>query len=236
MNLKATRGVSILLMSFFLLLLFVPLTVSLAQDINPQAIISGSIQQGDWYEQWNQPGTMYCPNNTQRFITATSEHFRLTAPAGEQTISIYYETSRITLYLVRASNGNYVYSNESSWWVHLLEVTRLSATQMSVYSTYYAKDGNCTLNNFATWSFSSAPPVPTTPPQNQTCIVTPVSVVVNKRSGPGLNYAILGQLLPYTSAIVINVSYDTQGRRWWFLADNTWVSGVVTIATGNCPN
>jgi hypothetical protein len=231
MNLRRIGGRKFLLkLAVLFLLLLVSSPAVLAQDVNPQAVIPGSIQQGTWFEQWNQSGRLTCPNNAQRFITATNEAFTLSAPVGEQTLSIFYNTSRIRLYLARSMFGTYVHTSESSWWVHLIEVSVLSPTQMSVVSTFYAKDGTCTLTNQATWTFSSAPPPPTG------CTVRPASVAVNKRSGPGLFYSVVGQLQPNTSATVISVAYDVQGRRWWGLSDNTWVSSVVTIAQGSCPS
>jgi hypothetical protein len=217
-----------LLMIGFVLVFFYLGTTAFAQEINPQAVIPGSIQQGTWYEQWDQAGTVYCPNNSQRNITTTSEAFTLTAPSGEETLSITYSSSRISLFLARSSNGTYVSTNERGWWVHLVEVTPVSPTQMIVLSRFYAKDGSCTLSNRATWSFTGTSP--------QTCTLRPSSVAVNKRSGPGTNYAILGRLLPNTTATVINVGYDTQGTRWWLLSDNTWVSSLHTIVQGNCPS
>lgn len=212
-----------------ILALLIPQVRVSAQEINPQLVMPGSIQPGNWYEQWNQTGTLYCPNNPQRFITTTSEPFTLSATAAEQVLSVSYGTSRVQIYLTRASNGSFVYTNATNGWVHLLEVTPISPSQMSVQSTFRAIDGSCTLTNQATWSFTG-----TTPPA-QTCTVYPAGVAVNKRSGPGLNYRILGQLLPNTTAGVINVAYDAQGRRWWQLTDYTWVSSVVTVAQGNCP-
>ncbi|MEP7294258.1 MAG: SH3 domain-containing protein, partial [Chloroflexota bacterium] len=118
-----------------------------------------------------------------------------------------------------------------------IEVTRYSPTQMGVASTFYAKDGSCTLSNSATWSFASSSPQPQPPPPQSGCTVTPISSVsvLNKRSGPGLNYSVVGQLLRGSYASVTNVSYDTQGRRWWLLSDNAWVSAAYTTAQGSCP-
>jgi hypothetical protein len=228
MHLRLTSAVlSAPIVGILVLFLFFPITVSDAQDISPQAAIPGSIQPGAWVEQWTQPGTTYCPNNRQRFITATNESFTLSAPSGEATISVSYNTSRVSLYLARTTSGNYVSTSANNWWVHLLEATPLSPTQMALVSTFYAKDGSCTLTNYATWSFSSAP--------SQTCTVTPTSSSLNKRSGPGLNFPIVGQLGRNATATVINVAYDGQGRRWWLLSDNSWVSAAYTNAQGNCP-
>lgn len=215
-----------------LVLLFLLPFASFAQDIRPQAIIVGGIQQGNWFEQWNQTGTMYCPNNRQRFVTASNEAFLLSAPPGEETLTVAYATSRQTIYLARTSYGNYVNTSQSSWFVHLLEATVLSPTQMSVTSTFYSRDGSCTLVNYATWSYTGAPQPP---PQPQGCTVRTTGGTVNKRLGPGLNYAIVGKLPPNTAAQVSAAGYDNQGNRWWMLIDNTWVSGAYTVAQGNCP-
>lgn len=232
MNRRITRG--LLLFSMIVLLFGGSLTAVVAQDIQPEAIISGSLLQGTWYEQWNQGGTLYCPNNGSRYITTTSESFTLSAPATEEVLSIAYQTSRVNVTLARSSGGSYVYTNTRSWYVHLMEVTRVSATQMNVVSRFYALDGSCTLTNSAIWTYTGSPQ-PTPPPPGSMCVARPLSVAVNKRMGPGLNYMILGQLLPGTSATVIGSSYDAQGRLWWQLADYTWVSSVVTVAQGNCP-
>jgi hypothetical protein len=227
------KAIFIPLLGVLVLLFILPFT-AFAQDIRPQAIISGSVQQGNWYEQWNQTGTMYCPNNRQRFVSASNEAFVLSAPPGEAILSVAYQTSRQTIFLARSSYGTYVYTSPSNQWVQLLEASVISSTQMSVTSTFYAKDGSCTLVNYATWSFTGSPQ-PQPQPQPQTCTVRANGVTVNKRIGPGLNYTIVGKLPPNTTATVISVGYDNQGSRWWFLADNTWVSGAFTIATGNCP-
>lgn len=216
------------------LLLSVSAAPTFAQDISPQAIISGSLQQGTWYEQWDQAGTIYCPNNTSRYVTITSEPFTLTAPFNEDVLSIAYQTSRITLTLGRSSVGTYVATTDRNWYIHVIEVTRISTTQMSVSSRFLAKDGGCTLSNRATWSFTGVTPPPPPPPSG--CTLYPASVTVNKRLGPGLNFSILGQLLPGQSAAVIGTSFDVQGRRWWQLADTTWVSSRVTIVQGVCPS
>lgn len=220
-----------LLKGLLVLMLLIPISTTFAQDIAPLAAVGGSIQQGTWYEQWNGPGTIYCPNSNQRFITTTSEAFTLSAPAGEAVLSVSYNSSRLTLFLARAANGSYVYTNANNWWVHLFQATPVSPNQMSIVSTFYAKDGSCTLTNSATWSFSGSPQPPPT-----TCTVTPTSAVLNKRSGPGLNYPVLGQIRRGQFATVTNVAYDNQGRRWWFLSDNTWVSAAFTTSQGNCPN
>ena len=220
---------------FILVMLFIFPFTSFAQDIRPQSIIVGSIQQGNWFEQWNQTGTMYCPNNRQRFVTASNEAFTLSAPPGEETLSVAYQTSRQTIYLARTGFGNYVSTTVSNQWIYLLEATVISSNQMSVTSRFYSRDGSCTLTNYATWSFTGAPqPIPTQP-QPQGCTVRTTGGTVNKRIGPGLNYTIVGRLNPNTSATVISVGYDNSGNRWWFLADNTWVSGAFTIASGICP-
>ncbi len=222
------------------LLLVFPISSAFAQEIQPLAAIGGSIQQGSWYEQWDQSGTAYCPNNRQRFITTTSEPFTLSAPFGEETLSVAYNTSRITINLARTSYGTYVYTSQNNWFVHLLEVTLLSPTQMVVNATFYAKDGNCRLNNRAVWSFSGViQPPPTLPPQppppSQGCTVRPLSLIVNKRLGPGTNYPIVGKFQPGMTATVSAAGYDNQGARWWMLTDNTWVISTYTVAQGNCP-
>lgn len=229
------RTVISLITGMLLLMLLAPTSATFAQDVSPQAAIGGSVQQGSWYEQWYNAGTVYCPNNNQRFITVTSEPFTLTTLANENLLRINYSNSRLTKYLVRSNNGVYVYTETNNWWVHLFQATVVSPSQMSVVSTFFAQDGSCTLNNGATWSFSGAPQ-PQPPPPTTGCTVTPNVNALNKRSGPGLNYQILGQLRRGEYASVSTVSYDTQGRRWWFLTDNSWVSAAYTIASGNCPN
>lgn len=234
MNPRLQRRLFInLLKGLLVLMLVVPVSAAFAQDFSPQAAIGGSIQQGSWYEQWNQGGTVYCPNNNQRFITVTSEPFTLSAPAGEAVIRINYSNSRITKWLARSNNGGYVFTETTNWYVHLFQVTPVSPSQMNVVSTFYAQDGSCTLTSNATWSFSGAPQPP---PPTTGCSVTPNVNALNKRSGPGVNYQILGQLRRGQFASVTNVAYDNSGQRWWFLSDNTWVSASYTIASGNCPN
>ncbi|MEP7292735.1 MAG: hypothetical protein ABI835_13215, partial [Chloroflexota bacterium] len=122
----ASPIVFVSVIGLLVLMLLAPFTTAFAQDTGPsaQAAIGGSIQQGSWYEQWNQSGTIYCPNNSQRFITTTSEAFTLSAAPGEAALFISYSTSRVNLYLIRSASGNYVYSETSNWWVHLIEVTR----------------------------------------------------------------------------------------------------------------
>lgn len=223
--------------------LLVPFT-AFAQDIRPQFAIPGSIQQGQWYEQWDRPGTVYCANDRQRFITTSSEGFTLSAPFTEDTLSVAYNASRTSVNLARTSFGSYVYTGQNNRWVQLLEVTRLSSTQMTVNSTFFAKDGSCTLVNRATWSFAGIVQQPTpqpTRPQPQptpvyACYVQTTGGTVNRRSGPGLNYTVLGKLTPGVTAGVFGAGYDSQGNRWWKLVDNSWISSLYTIARGSCPN
>lgn len=203
-------------------------SATLAQDVGSQATMPGSIQAGTWQEEWNQPGTSYCPNNRQRYVTSTNERFTLSTPPGEGTLSVAYETSRVNLYLARTTDGRFVHTRADNEWVHLLDVTRITPSQMLVISTFYAQDGSCTLSNSATWTLVS--------PATQTCTVTPISLTLNKRTGPGLNYPVVGQLRPNTSATAIARAYDQQGRPWWQLADSSWVSANYTRAQGTCPS
>jgi hypothetical protein len=230
-----TKAVIVPLLTIFVFVLLAPFTV-LAQDVSPLAAIGSGIQPGLWYEQWNQTGTMYCPNNRQRFVTTTSEAFNLSVPFSEEILMVDYSTSRQTVNLARTSYGNYVATSPSSQWVHLLDVTRFSPTQMSVTSTFYSRDGSCTLTNQASWYYTGQQqPQPTQPPQPQGCTVRTTGVTLNKRIGPGLNYAIVGKLQPGVYAQVNAAGYDNQGTRWWMLTDNTWVSGAYTVAQGSCP-
>jgi hypothetical protein len=233
------KALVVSLFSLFVLVVFAPFTV-LAQDVSPLSTFGGSIQQGVWYEQWNQNGTMYCPNNRQRFVTSSSEAFNLSAPFSEETLSVAYSASRQTVNLARTSVGNYVATSQNNLWVQLLEVTRFSPTQMTATSTFYAKDGTCTLINQASWSFTGQqqpPPQPTQPPppQPNVCTVRPLSLTVNKRLGPGTNYQIIGKLFPGNVATVSAAGFDNQGARWWMLTDNSWVSAAYTVAQGPCP-
>ena len=233
----AGRKSFISIVGFLVLMLVLPATAAFAQDISQQAAFPGSIQQGNWFEQWNQPGTMFCPNNNGRSITTTNEGFTLSATNGEGILSIAYSTSRVNMTLARTGSGNYVATNISNQWVHLVEATRISAQQMSVVSTFYSRDGSCTLSNGAVWSITSGQPQPQPPPSNSCTVTTGSGVsVLNKRSGPGVNFGIVGQLLRGQIATVINVAYDNAGRRWWMLSDNSWVSASYTSSQGPCPN
>lgn len=232
---RMSKAVLVPLFSMFVVMLLAPFTV-FAQQAQPLSSFGGSFQQGAWYEQWNQTGTMSCPNDRNRFVTASNEAFNLSAPFSEETLNVAYNASRQTVNLARTSYGNYVATSQNNLWVHLLDVTRVSPTQMSVISTFYAKDGSCTLSNRAAWSFTGQQPQPTQqPPQPQGCTVRTVGVTVNKRLGPGLQYAIVGKLQPGTVAQVNAAGFDNQGNRWWMLTDNSWVSGSYTIAQGPCP-
>jgi hypothetical protein len=227
----SSRVVAALMMGILAFALMVPISVSFAQDIGAQASIPGSIQQGSWFEQWNQPGTAYCPNNQQRFITSSNEPFTLSVPAGEGFINVAYATSRLNITLARTTVGNYVYTNQTNQWVHLIEANRVSPTQMSIVSTFYARDGSCTLVNNATWSFSQQSP----PPAPTGCIISPTTSAVNKRSGPGVNFGIVGRLFAGNTATAVSAAFDASGTKWWQLSDNTWVSGAFTSAQGTCP-
>jgi hypothetical protein len=230
-----------LLFSIVVLVLLVPFT-AFAQDIRPQVAIPGGIQQGQWYEQWERPGTVYCANDRQRYITSSSEAFTLSAPFTEDTLSVAYNASRTNVNLARTSVGTYVYTGQNTRWVQLLEVTRVSPIQMSVNSTFYAKDGSCTLVNRAIWSFAGVQQQPTPQPTRPqptpvyACYVQTTGGTVNRRSGPGLNYTVVGRLQAGVTAGVLGAGYDSQGNRWWKLADNSWISSLYTIARGSCPN
>ncbi len=233
----ASRKSLMSVIGLLVFMLMLPVSAAFAQDFSPQAAFPGGIQQGNWYEQWNQPGTMFCPGNSGRSITTTNEAFTLSAVANENILTIAYSTSRVNMTLGRSSVGTYVATNISNQWVHVVEATRLSAQQMSVVSTFHSRDGSCTLTNVASWTFTSGQPQPQPPPTTG-CTVTPASgvSVLNKRSGPGMNYSVVGQLLRGQFASVVNVSYDNAGRRWWLLSDNGWVSASYTSSQGVCPS
>lgn len=56
---------------------------------------------------------------------------------------------------------------------------------------------------------------------------------INKRTGPGTNYEIAGQLQPNQQIQAIGQT-SVDGYLWWKLADNTWVRGDLVNSNGEC--
>ena len=57
---------------------------------------------------------------------------------------------------------------------------------------------------------------------------------VNRRAGPGTNFASMGQLIPGNNMEVIGQAPDPGGIRWWQLEDESWVREDVVTVLGAC--
>ncbi len=58
--------------------------------------------------------------------------------------------------------------------------------------------------------------------------------IVNKRTGPGTNFDINGQLETGTVTNAVGQARGASGFRWWLLEDGTWVREDVVEAKGDC--
>lgn len=66
-----------------------------------------------------------------------------------------------------------------------------------------------------------------------TCAVS-VGNTVNKRSGPGTDFDVAGQLTASDSYNANGQTTGADGYVWWRLTDNSWVRSDVVITTGEC--
>lgn len=69
------------------------------------------------------------------------------------------------------------------------------------------------------------------------CSVVTAGNAVNRRSGPGTEYGVLGTFVVGEAPVVVTgFAADTTGQQWWQLEDGSWVRGDVVIASGPCDN
>jgi hypothetical protein len=197
-----------------------------AQDDNPEiesAIIGNTIQSGIWLEQWVQEGTRYC-SNSDNSITATNEPFLLSTLAEGEVFNVRYRFTNLDITPVSVSAGKYVWTDSNSEGTQRFVVTVNSPIQMSVVSTFFAKDDTCQIDNYATWFFSSSADV---------CAIW-ANGNVTTHYGPGNNYQVAGQLPHLNWAPQASQAYDSRNQLWLQLLDNRWVQSRTVVRVGNC--
>ncbi len=86
---------------------------------------------------------------------------------------------------------------------------------------------NCAVNNM--WVYQLAAAV-----EPGACQITSTGGTVNKRSGAGVNFEIVGQLAFNASAVATGQASGSDGLTWWLLDDGGWVREDVVDAQGAC--
>ncbi len=67
------------------------------------------------------------------------------------------------------------------------------------------------------------------------CVAFTINTV-NRRSGPGTNYAVKGILDEWETRQIFGQKTGTDGFIWWQLADGSWVREDVVDEQGACKN
>lgn len=93
----------------------------------------------------------------------------------------------------------------------------------------YGAGANARCEGRNIWAYS----IPNVQPGE--CAVSSTSAA-NKRTGPGTDFEVAGQLVPGDDNLVGAQSKGADGKMWWQLEDETWVREDLVSPIGDCAN
>lgn len=213
------------------------------QALTPGQPVNGSVSSQTTRQAYSFAGL---PNDVLALVV------RSTSNTSGPVVALRDANTNETLSLSSARLGGISYRILSGQTNYLLEVTHSGGNTLEPFTICLATEsGSATcpgglapqiIQPTATLFPTSVPPPtqnptyspPTINPLGQCMVASARGLAINVRSGPGLNYNIVGSLPPNGTGLVLGRLADNS---WYQVSVNGvigWVSGSVVITGGNC--